>query len=566
MIRANTLKLLSSETRCTFNIGYLPSPDIQKAFLLPEKVPVFVEIFCMSDLIPFCKNEPLFYIDGYLSIEGGVPLITPCPGIFFCEDAYLPTHEGEKIPSTSQIKAEVEKKLSSVVETAIRKSSRAYFNVKDAACARLAVFLIKINRCREALGCIKEQDRQEFIFSSCIPNTIYSTYCYSIIPEKEPHAQDKLVSLSSVLAGKHCTIVEDRVLCCIIVCLGMFTGISSPEILTLYSTMNISHEKESVFFYLYARQLGPKYMGSRSALLSHARNNFKCKTCSSSSQKETKKAIHTATSLSSSMEPEITPVICGIKVLSDIKEFSSEKSFCIDNKICMYAEERIIFSSSEITSIVAECAPKSLLLLTNNEKKAETSNLLSFEAIKRDKNQSVFFIPYSLTIKEIVMKKSEKTFREATEIQVKIVSSSSVKKLLTHRYYILPFILSSEIIEEKIILDRVSEYAGVQCAISEFSKRVSSSPICIRIPVNTPSGAFYKEMNLYWNTLPFFHAVDSGSFYTVKVLAPEDVIVSLSAGKKQVPSGSSFVVEKTKPSQKILWFLKSRSKFGVIIV
>ncbi|KAI5186344.1 hypothetical protein NEHOM01_1408 [Nematocida homosporus] len=628
MLRLDALKVLATETRQTLQVEYCPDPAFQRAFLLPRKMSLLVEVFSLNDLPVFYRAEPLFSVDGYLHLKAGEPIVVPCPGLSFYEPSSLPKPTGLGPVSKSGLQTAVATAINGLVAAAARKAEKAHFKVDDPGCPRLCLFLLKLGRIKEAFACIRDSYSESFTLKPVLPYLIYEAYCSLFLPTETDATPERLLRLAQSLGPETDSETEDRILTCLLIGVKLTRPKKSPELLGLYSRIQVSPEKKALFFFLFAQNLGQEAAHTKYALIGLAETAFSCPRCVHSRQADVQKALRTIVTQSSTLnlavpicEQPLTEYLHGqsplpthsILIESEIKDFTTTSPLPISHTQTIYSEGRIFLHSSPsiiITSLLIESPFQPTLFLKASSSTTSTTNSTLLAPVPGPSHLpspthtlTTFFLPYSTLITAIHLQHKGQKFKETVSIPIEIVPPIIPKKLYAHRYSIIPTIISPTSNEESTILSQIISHitpsppsppnsthlnrtqpnstqlnstppnsTPPNPTFPESYSKLSPMSLPVRIPYRSlhTSQLLYKELRLHWLPLPLLTLTEQPD--TLQITAHNyDLLITYNLPTNTKPiqehliARHSFILKRP-PSGRINWSLLTRNKSGFILL
>ncbi|KAH9386346.1 uncharacterized protein NEMAJ01_1242 [Nematocida major] len=594
MVVLNSLKILSSETRHTLSVVYVPAGEIRKAFILPPSISVNVEVFPISEVGVFARSEPVFFIDGYIGCTDGKPCIAPCGADGFVQPNWFDLVAANDSLTLERTAACIEENIDTIVESAMRKSEAAQFGIQNPVCLRLAVFFIKINQLDDALKCIRENMPTTYSLEKIIPYLTYEIFAGALLAPEDPSIVDSIAYISTALTGAQPSSEENRVLNTVLVGLQKTSCRRPPSILNMYSRVAVSPHKASMFYYLLSLYIGPEY-ATRYTLVGLAVDRIGCSMCSPSRMKSSKKTLESIISLESDLVVEKTPCDLVLAEYMHNKSVIPDPEIYITTGIGEYitqtkqeiestetkdvhmlselaqteagAPGRAIYTEGEVSLKVGapDVAVTGILL---GRPTSETTVVSAHPLHTRPKElqclapthageKATFFISSTCKILEVYLSYKGRSYSKKVHVSVEVLEVPLSKKVLSHRLSIVPgagLLESSETKEIELCLGR--------CIGSPFSV-VSFSPLRARIPFMHNGCTLYTEAAFSWEYLDLVKVKESADAYDIQALG-NDLVIEYAGASVRIQAHTSKKVAKDAKTKKMFWMLADRTKSGEV--
>ncbi|KAI5181021.1 hypothetical protein NEOKW01_1262 [Nematocida sp. AWRm80] len=606
MILLNALKVLG-EAKERLVVEYRPTPEIRKAFLLPAVIDLIVEVFPPGSIDTFSKADPAWYIDGHLVTKNNTPIILPCTSGEYCEcnliqentssntsdcpkppqvDIPAQTNNPPANRSSSVFNAVIDG-IDILVKNAIRKAAISHFETEECKCLRVCTVLIKLNRVKEALECIRDEMGERAYLGMVLPYMIYDALCTLTVNKASSIGLDKILYISTMLDGTLSSKEEDKVINSLLYGLYLSSLKRSPSVLNLYAKVCVSDSKKALFFYTLSQRIGSNYHAGRSTLMSLSSDSFKCSSCPEHKAIQVRNELSSNT-LSGTLSTESIPMtkeysskhestlLSEIRISSKIGEYKEEGTENVYVPICasseytassfitIYTEDSLQFHldtpGAEIVSILITREEYPQATCIESQLKFVPNSVSILNPIKKT-NETRFYFAGTCKIIEIFIKHKERTISQTVDIQVIVLNVPIPKALYSHKALILPTVIAPNKTENDCIIERISKYISSPCRV------VSYDPLIIRVSFEYNTIQLYKEITLDWITLHSIQIEEKPEEYIVQPLQ-KDIIIKYSRVVKLIPVNTKYTISKNtipRRTKRILWMFSDRSKSGTLI-
>ncbi|KAI5142864.1 hypothetical protein NEPAR04_1684 [Nematocida parisii] len=600
MVILNSLKILSSGTRQSLTVQYKPSEEIRKSFILPPLLYVYVEIFPISEINVFSRAEPLYFIDGYLGAQNGKPYITACTSDKFISSQYQSYTTVDQDLQPEHITQCINNKIDLLIHSAIRKSEASRFNVKDAICLRLVVFLIKINRLKEAQRCIKENMPSSYSLFKVIPYIIYEMLLFALLNSEDPAVIDDIAYISTALRKMENSNEEDRVINSILVGLSLSAAKRTPSILNMYSRVQVSPHKSSIFFYMLSLYIGPGY-NTKYTLMGLAMDKIGCNMCLPSKIDSSRKTIQSIISLESDLVTDRTPYDLVLDEYIHAKGSIPDPEIWISSGIGEYMTQnketlsctktRSVYSIDQILKdreieaaddensfpITAIYTEGDVLIEVNNPHVQVTGLLLNrlpsnttviscnSTQVKQKEKQIIlpicacngvyrFFVSASCEIAEVHLKYKGSAYSKALNLSIEVLEVPIDKKIVAHRLCVVPGHARKESQEKKEIEAYLHKFIKAPFTVMSFN------PLKIRLPFAYNEKMLYTETALDWEYVEIIKIKEEEDTLKIESLQ-KDITIRYNNIDTSINAFNTKTIQK-KGDNKISWSFNDNSKSG----
>lgn len=597
MVVLNALKVLSSEMRHFVTVEYRPSTAVRKNFLLPFSIYVDVEIFPISDICVFSRSEPLYFIDGYLSCVDGTPFITPCTSDEFALSEWFDLVSQDGQTSLDKVTQCIEENIAVLVESAIAKTEKVYFPVEAPVTLRLAVFLLKMNRLKDASRLLQENMPSSYILSNVLPYIIYETLSAVLINRDNPCVLSNIAYISTALDGKLDTIEEDRVLSAILVGLEYSLVRRTPSILNMYSRMIISPYKASIFYYLLSLSIGEGYC-TKYTLIGLSMDSLECYACSSTRKQSMKNTLQSIISLESSLVMERTPydlLLDGhietersmpnpsLSISTDVGEYitKEEKGITVSEVKSIYKIEETdkdeiptttVYTGGavtihistlhvEVTGLLLERPPSETMVISSQGLNIAQKGVQCITPIETTSGKAVFVVGLTSRIFEVYLKYKGRPYSKKVSISVEVLDIPIPKDIYAHKIALIP----------DAFLAGKNEKQGISKALGKYINGpfeiLSSSPLILRLPFLYNKIMLCTEIHLNWDYMGALSITETESTYKLQA-ASKDVTVQYGKDRRTIRANTTETLRKKESNRakSISWWFNDKSKKGKVLL
>lgn len=593
MVILNSLKVLSAGTRYSFSVPYSPSRAMRKAFILPETFTVHVEIFPISEIDVFAQSEPVYFIDAYLGCKCGSVYITPCTSAkFMLPEWFDLVGTDDTLTKEKVMKCAIEN-ISLIIQSAMRKSGSARFHVNNPVTLQLAVFLLKINRVKEAHTSIKENIPSSFSISKTLPYFIYEIFSSVLLDRNDPSVLDSISYISTALNRMSDSTEENRVINAILVGLQHSTLRRPPSVLNMYSRLSVAPHKAPMFYYLLALAIGPGY-STKYTLIGLSMNTVACGACSSPGVTSTKKALNSILSMETDLGIDRTPCdlvldehmhrktetpdpelrICTrigqyiTQAAQDIESTEIQDVYTLKNRI-IYTEGEIVLelddSTVEIIGIVIKRPPSETAVLSTQGILTQNKEIQYIAPLYKEEKKYTFFVSTACTLLQIQMSHKGRKYSKETEVSIEVLKLPVNKKIVSHR---LNVISGATVVDKSANNPNIEAYEkALKKYIQAPFSVVSYAPLHIRIPFSYNESMLYSQTVLNWEYVEFMRVAETEEFYLVTALEKDisvqyaDVSLNISAGVEE-----KLQKQTQEAASKIHWILADKTKSGELLL